>query len=99
MEKILKIVTINHTNEDYENVKRVLDHTFFTYRICDINISIDNTVYVYMLISIRQRYFAYIGKTDNNSGIGSQTSQPVYLLQYSVFTYIFGFNGNQSLVN
>ena len=59
-----------------------------------------------MLISIRQIYIFYIGKIDvsnkipraHNSGIGSQTSHPVYFRPYSVFAYICGFNGNQSLM-
>ena len=59
-----------------------------------------------MLISIIQRYFVYIGNTndinkilrDPNSGIGFQTSQPVHLQPYSLFAYICCFNGNQSLM-
>ena len=97
MEELLKIVTINHNNEDNEIVEIVLDQQFF-YRICDINISIDNTGYVYMLISIRRRYFVCIIKTNennkwlraHNSGIGYQTSQQVNLRPYSIFTYICG---------
>ena len=58
-----------------------------------------------MLILIRQRVFN-IGNTNeineilrcHNSGIGSQTSHLLHLFPYSVFTYICGFNGNQSLM-
>ena len=59
-----------------------------------------------MLISIIQRDFLNIGNTNdinerlraNNSGIGYQTSQPVNLRPHSVFAYICGTNGNQSLM-
>ena len=50
MEDILKIVIINNNNEDDEIVEIVLYQKYFPYIICYINISIDNTGYVYMLI-------------------------------------------------
>ena len=50
MEDILKIVIINNNNEDDEKVEIVLYQKYFPYIICYINISIDNTGYVYMLI-------------------------------------------------
>ena len=50
MEQILKIVTINNNNEDNKIVERGFDQQKISYIICDINISIDNTEYVYMLI-------------------------------------------------
>ena len=64
MKKILKIVTINNDNEEDGVVERGLYQQFFTYRICYINTSIDNTECVYMLIAVRQRDFVYIRKTN-----------------------------------
>ena len=89
-------VDIEDSYEGDAIVERGLDQRFFPYIICDINISIDNTIYVHMLISIIQRDFLNIGNTNdinerlraNNSGIGYQTSQPIHLRPYSVFTYV-----------
>ena len=54
MEEIMKIFIINHNNEDDEIFERGLYQLFFSCRICDINLPIYNTGYMYMLISIRQ---------------------------------------------
>ena len=58
MEEILKVVTINHNNKYDEIFERGLDQKNL-YGICDINLSIDKTGYVYMLISIIKRVFVY----------------------------------------
>ena len=59
MEDIFRKVTINHNNEYDEIFEKVLDQQLFPYIISDINLSIDNTSYMYILISIRQRNFVY----------------------------------------
>ena len=46
----MKIVTINHNNKDDKLIERILYQQYFTCIICDINISIYNTDFVYMLI-------------------------------------------------
>ena len=61
---------------------------------------------MYIFVSIRRRDFVFIRNTngineklrDHNSGIGSHTSHPFHIFPYSVFAYIYGFNGNKSLM-
>ena len=95
MEEISKIATINNNNKDNKIVERGL-YQCFLYRLFDINMTIDNTGYVYMLISSTEIDFSNIGKKNEmieipralTSGIGSQTSQTVHIHPHSVSTYM-----------
>ena len=67
MENILRVVTINdengevvNDNEDYN--RGVIDQSELPFIITDIELPIDVSGYVYMLISLRSRYFVYVGK-------------------------------------
>ena len=107
MEDILGLVTINSNitnNPDRRN--RVLTTSSFPYRIKDMTLPQCNTGYVYMLISIKDINFTYIGKTmcirtriqQHNSGVGSMSTQPPHLCPYALFAYICGFNGRNDLL-
>ena len=111
MENILRVVTINDENgevvNDIENYNRgVIDQSEFPFRIADIELPIDVSGYVYMLISLRTRDFVYVGKTkdlherirSHQSGNGSLSSQPEHLRPYAYFGYICGFNGNETMM-
>ena len=64
MEDILDLVTINSDiNNNPERRNRVLSASSFPYRIKDMTLPQCNTGYVYMLISIKDMNFTYIGKT------------------------------------
>ena len=105
MEEVLRLVTINHTNENHTTT-RTLRQQVFPYRICDIQLPQCNTGYVYMLLSIKDQNFTYIGKTKNirtrirqhNSGIGSISTEPLHLRPYALFAYICGFDSNNDLM-
>jgi predicted GIY-YIG superfamily endonuclease len=78
----------------------------FPFRICDISLPMCNTGYVYMLLSMRNQQFTYIGKTDSirrrirehNTGVGSVSTEPTHLRPYALFAYICGANCNDGLL-
>jgi len=107
MEDILDLVTINSDiNNNPERRNRVLSASSFPYRIKDMPLPQCNTGYVYMLISIKDMNFTYIGKTmcirtriqQHNSGVGSMSTQPPHLRPFALFAYICGFNNRNDLL-
>ena len=107
MEEVLELITINsETVNDTEIRNRVMTTSSFPYRIKDITLPQCNTGYVYMLLSMKDRNFTYIGKTfsirtrikQHNSGIGSTSTEPMHLRPYALFAYICGFNKNNDLM-
>ena len=105
--EILDIITINRSNNTTPNAtRRVMTTSSFPYRICDMSLPECKTGYVYMLISIKNQDFAYIGKTNcirtrlrqHNSGVGSTSTQPIHLRPFALHAYICGFNCNQELM-
>ena len=105
MEDVISIVTIN-TSEQQEQ-RRVHTQTSFPFRIVDVSLSQCNTGYVYMLISLKDKNFSYIGKTksirqrirQHNSGIGSVATEPLHLRPYALFAYICGFNSKIAILS
>ena len=60
----------------------MMNQDYFLFRTCDISLPQCNTGFVYMLISIKDLSYTYIGMTDairrrvdeHNSGIGSKST-------------------------
>ena len=109
MEDILQIITVN-TNPTSNNLQVQLNHTLtqssYPFRVCDVSLPDCNSGYVYMLLSIKDQSFAYIGKTNcirtrirqHNTGIGATSTEPIHLRPFALYAYICGFNGNQELM-
>ena len=108
MDEVLQLITINSQLEgEGDGVQRVaMSPRTFPYRICDIELPQCNTGYVYMLISMKDKGFSYIGKTlslrsriqQHNSGFGSMSTEPLHLRPYALFAYICGFNRRNDLL-
>ena len=106
MEDVLKLITINSNGNEEPARNRVMDQESFPFRICDVILPQCNTGYVYMLISMRDLSFAYIGMTiclrtrvvKHNSGMGSSSTEPAHLRPYALFAYICGFSGRHDLM-
>ena len=83
-----------------------MDQENYPFRICDVILPECNTGYVYMLLSIKDKIFTYIGMKNciqtklqaHNSGYGSSSTEPVHLHPYALFAYICGFDGRRDLM-
>ena len=103
MEEILKLITMN---ENEPPTGRVFTQSSFPYRVYDFVLPQCNTGFVYMLISLRDNNFTYIGKTKNirtriqqhNAGIGSSSTEPIHLRPYALAAYISGFDSRDDLL-
>ena len=64
MEKILKVVTINNTNDDGIAINSIneMSQSSLPFRPTDIVLPTDCSGFVYMLVSLRSGDFFYIGK-------------------------------------
>ena len=101
IEDILELVTIN-SNEGHGR-NRMLTPENYPFRICDIALPQCQSGFVYMLVSLRQRNFTYIGTTNcirlrlqqHNSGNGAVDTAPVYLRPFALFAYVCGFGGGR----
>ena len=106
MEEVLCLITINKTNDNQVKTPRSFTQQTFPYRVCDVSLPQCNTGYVYMLLSIKDQNYTYIGKTNNirtriqqhNSGVGSISTEPLHLRPYALFAYICGFESNNDLM-
>ena len=87
---------MNNNAENNRERRQVMTKTSFPYRIYDTIIPQHNTGYVYMLISVRDNNFTYIGKTfsirkriqQHESGFGSVSTESLHLRPYALFAYI-----------
>ena len=103
MEEVLKLITINSMENESP---RVFTQSSFPYRVCDVVLPQCNTGYVYMLLSLRDNSFTYIGKTMNirkriqqhNAGVGSSSTEPIHLRPYALAAYISGFDSRNDLL-
>ena len=104
MDKVLSLISVNGETNVCELT--VFDQeSIFPYQICDIQLPVCRTGFVYYLISCRDTSFMYIGTTkcicqrlnQNHCGHGSESTSPLELGLYAVFAYICGFDGNQQL--
>ena len=109
IETVLSVITINTvTSIDSLNTNQncVLTQNEYPYRICDVTLPQCNTGYVYMLISVKDMNFTYIGKTmsirkrlqQHNTGIGSVSTEPRHLRPYALLAYMCGFQMNNDLL-
>ena len=108
MEDVLQLITVGSDVETQPTGQRnrVMTQSSFPYRICDVSLPQCNTGYVYMLISVRDRNYSYIGKTnsirrriqEHNTGVGSVSTEPLHLRPYALFAYICGFKSNNALL-
>ena len=92
MEYILRIITIN--SNDWELLeRRVMTQESFPFSICDVSLPQYNTVCLYMLVSIKNLNFTYIGKMMSirnidqqyNSVVGSVSTKPLHFPPYALF--------------
>ena len=103
MEDILDVVTINCVSPE-----RPLTATpdRFPYQISDIELPQCRSGYVYLISSLRDPTYIYIGKANclrtriiqHNSGYGSAGTQPYHLRPFAMMGYICGFGGNTDLM-
>ena len=107
MEEVLSLTTINSdTSVGPNQIRRVFTPSSFPYRIRDSALPQCNTGYVYMLMSIKDMNFTYIGKTKcirnriqkHNSGVGAVDTEPLHLRPYAMFAYICGFDSQNDLL-
>ena len=65
MEEVLELITVNATSNQHPVLpaSRRMSQSSFPYRICDVSLPQCNTGYVYMLVSMKDNNFSYIGKT------------------------------------
>ena len=99
MEMILEIITVRESGE-MRSGRSVMNTDTFPYRICDMSLPQCNTGYVYMLLSLEDKKFVYIGMTNSirerikqhNSGVGSVSTEPLHLRPYALLAYICGFD-------
>ena len=111
MEKVLSIVTLNasQTNDEQQDggINRVMNHDVaFPFRPADIPLPQCNTGYVYMLLSLKDKSFIYIGATNSirtrlqshNSGNGSQSTEPIHLRPFALLAYICVFDNRRDLM-
>ena len=62
MEEVLQLITVG-VNPHVLPARRVMTQATFPYRICDVCLPQCNTGYVYMLMSVNDHNYSYIGKT------------------------------------
>ena len=105
MEDVISIITVGTDVQQGISRHRMMTQRSFPYRIRDISLPQCNTGYVYMLISIKDTSFSYIGKTysirrriqHHNSGVGSVSTEPLHLRPYALFAYICGFESKKDI--
>jgi predicted GIY-YIG superfamily endonuclease len=106
IEDVLELVTINsmnNTRNDPIQQPRTLTPRSFPFRMCDFPLPQCSSGYVYMLVSLRQQNYVYIGTTQcirsriqqHNCGNGAIETAPAYLRPFALFAYICGFNGSR----
>ena len=77
----------------------------YPFRTCDPPLPLCRTGFVYMLSSLRQNEYTYIGKTkclrtrinQHNLGYGSTSTEPTHLHPFAVMAYICGFENDNNL--
>ena len=103
MEKILEMASINYRSNRNVSIPSIhRDENPF--RFCDRPLPTCNTGIVYMLVSVRNHAYTYIGMTNNistrlqqhNSGNGHAFTTPNRLCPWELLAYIIGFDGNRS---
>ena len=83
----------------------VFNHQDCPFRLCDMPLPQCGTGFVYMLVSIRDISYCYIGETqslsrrlrEHNSGYGSNSTAHISLRPFALFAYVCGFDGNVQL--
>ena len=102
---ILELITV--TEDGQIGTDRNMMHSdTFPFRICDMSLPQCNTGFVYMLISLKDKSFVYIGMTksirvriqQHNSGVGAVSTEPLHLRPYALLAYICGFDLRMDLM-
>ena len=113
IEDVLDFVTINKNQGAGEDITgghnanrigRALNQNSYPFRICDLQLPIVSSGYVYMLLSLRHPNYTYIGTTKcirtriqmHNSGNGAIDTAPAYLRPFALFAYICGLTSDCS---
>ena len=102
IEDILSMIS---TGSSRRLERPMMTQRHFPFRIRDAELPQCNSGFVYMLISLRQMDFIYIGETQNivkrlkehNQGNGSRTTTPDHLCPWAIVGYICGFQGHKTL--
>ena len=98
MEQILGLVSISSTGT---NSTSKLTAEYFPFKICDIPLPHCGSGLIYILLSIRTKYYTYIGEckciiwllSQYNSGHGSYSTAPAHRRPHAILGYICEFNG------
>ena len=103
MDRVLSLVSINGDTNDQN--RSIFDYDTYPFRIADIPLPDCNTGFVYMLMSLKENTFIYVGESQclkirlghHNSGNGSTLTTPLHLRPYAIIAFICGFDGNKIL--
>jgi len=106
MEDVISIIMVGANLQQGTTRNRMLTQRSFPYQIRDMSLPQCNTGYIYMLISIKDTSFSYIGKTysirrriqQHNSGVGSVSTEPLHLRPYALFAYICRFESKKDIL-
>ena len=98
MDNVMELASVNESADDLQ--VSVFHHQECPFRLCDMQLPTCNTGFVYMLVSLQDTTFSYIGETGNlitrlnqhNSGHGAASTIPSSLRPYAFFAYVSGFN-------
>ena len=82
-----------------------IQHRHSIFRVKDIPLPRDQTGAAYILISLKNNLYTYIGSTSclierlkqHNSGFGSKQTSPEHLRPWALMAYVVGFEGRKDL--
>ena len=105
IEMILELITVTEDGQ-IGTARNMMHSDTFPFRICDMSLPQCNTGFVYMLISLKDKSFVYIGMTksirvriqQHNSGVGAVSTEPLHLRPYALLAYICGFDLRMDLM-
>ena len=80
----------------------LVDMTLHPFHIMDVELPQDNSGFVYILVSVKDRKTTYIGQTKNlvrrlkqhNSGFGSSSTADEFLRPWALLAYVAGFDAS-----
>ena len=102
MVDVLKVVTVHSTRDD----SNTLSQNAFPFCVRDVALPQCRTGFVYMLLSLKDSSFAYIGETicireriiSHNSGYGTIHGENIsHLRPFALIAFICGFEGNTEM--
>ena len=101
-EEVLPLLKISN-NDQYQRERSLYYQHVHPFRLCDIQLPTCNTGFCYMLVSVRDNRYIYIGETfdisnrllQHNSGNGAKFTTPLNLRPWALFSFVCGFDGNK----